>query len=270
MKSFRLCAAAALFLAAFSQASFAYTAPAYTEPLAESPRTMLIVGNSYSYFNCGVQGVLRGLMKSAGMKPLPKTRLLTISSGKLSYHDMAQYLSPHEGDPYAKTENGKLVAPMFAAVILQGNSQAITGGEKAFAIFRKYAVAHARTVREAGSVPMIVMTWPREGREGDIDRIADATIRVANEAKAEVIPVALAWTKVLKEYPEIRLYMPDHSHPSMAGTYLYASVLYSVLFRRSPEGLGYAGECEKPLKPEAAAALQKAAWETVSAFYGLK
>lgn len=267
MKAFRLAAAALLAAAVMAPAAAEYAAPEQTAPLAKSPSRALLVGNSYSYFNCGVQGALRGLMKSAGMKPVMKTRLLTISSGKLSYHDMAHYLSPHEGDPYAKVEDGRLAEPMFDIVILQGNSQAITGGGKAFALFRKYALAHSETIRKAGSVPMIVMTWPREGKEGDIDRIADATVRVANEAKAEVVPVALAWTKILREHPEIRLYMPDHSHPSMAGTYLYASVLYSVIFRRSPEGIGYLGECEKPLDPKAAAALQKAAWETVRSFY---
>ena len=57
------------------------------------------------------------------------------------------------------------------------------------------------------------------------------------------------------------MYMPDKSHPSMAGTYLYGAVLYASLFGRTPEAIPYLGECEKPLPEETAAFLRGVALE---------
>ena len=93
-----------------------------TAPLAKSPKVALLVGNSYSFYNCGVHTYLRGLMKAGTPKENMKPRLLTISSGSLSFHDMKLYLSPHEQDPYAVVKDGKLEHPMFDVVPMQGHS----------------------------------------------------------------------------------------------------------------------------------------------------
>ena len=52
--------------------------------------------------------------------------------------------------------------------------------------------------------------------------------------------------------------------------YLYGAMLYGLLFQKSPEGMAYLGECEKPLKPEDAKFLQKLAWDVLTDFYGWK
>ena len=49
------------------------------------------------------------------------------------------------------------------------------------------------------------------------------------------------------------LFAEDREHPSAAGTYLAACVIYGALFRESPEGIPYAPE---GVSQEAAAALQ--------------
>ena len=46
------------------------------------------------------------------------------------------------------------------------------------------------------------------------------------------------------------MHQKDKSHPTAAGSYLYGAMLYGLLFQKSPEGMAYLGECEKPLKPE--------------------
>lgn len=96
-------------------------APKVTDIKNHSPKTGLIVGNSYSFYNCGVHGYLRGLTREN--KQDWKARIVTISSGRLSYHDVEQYMGPHEMDPYVKKdEKGNLINPMFDVVILQGMS----------------------------------------------------------------------------------------------------------------------------------------------------
>ncbi len=243
--------------------------PEITVPLASSPQVALLVGNSYSFYNCGVHTYLRGMMRAG--KPVEKmrTRLLTISSGALSFHDMSFYLQPHEQDPYADVKDGKLTKPMFDVVLLQGHSAAATSAKR-LPYFEKYAVAHAETIRQAGSTPLLVMTWPKQDKPEEIKKLADNTITVANKAKMMVVPVGLAFSEVRKTKPELVMYMPDKSHPSAAGSYLYGAVLYSVLFHRTPADIDYLGECEKPLDPQTAKFLREIAWKTVTDFYGWK
>ena len=123
--------------------------PEITAPLASSPKVALLIGNSYSFYNCGVLTSLRGMMRAGTPVEKMKTRLLTISSGALSFHDVAYYLQPHEQDPYAELKDGKLTKPMFDVVMLQGHSAAATSGKR-LPFFEKYAVAHAETIRNAG------------------------------------------------------------------------------------------------------------------------
>ena len=134
--------AAALFLAGSASALENTVKPEVTAPLAKSPKVALLVGNSYSFYNCGVHTYLRGLMKAGTPKENMKTRLLTISSGSLSFHDMKFYLSPHEQDPYAVVKDGKLEHPMFDIVMMQGHSAAATS-KKRLPFFEKYAKQHA-------------------------------------------------------------------------------------------------------------------------------
>lgn len=61
--------------------------------------------------------------------------------------------------------------------------------------------------------------------------------------------------------------MPDHSHPTAAGSYLAGAVIWSSLMHESPAGNAFLGACEKPLSPETARMLQETAWAVTKAFY---
>lgn len=134
--------------------------------------------------------------------------------------------------------------------------------------YRKWAGIHAKTIRDTGADPVFMMTWAREGKPEMTKQLADATIAVANEQKALVIPVGLAFAEVKREHPEITLIMPDKSHPTAAGSYLAGAVIWSSLMHESLEGNTFMGGCEKPLQPEVAEKLQRAAWTVVKTFYG--
>lgn len=265
LRTLGLLAAAGLFFSSQTSALENTVHPEYTAPLKKSPQVALLIGNSYSFYNCGVHTYLRGMMKAGTPVEKMKTRLLTISSGSLSFHDIDFYLAPHEQDPYAKVKDGKLTKPMFDIVLLQENSAGATS-EKRLPYFEKYAVAQADAIRKAGSTPFLIMTWARKDKPADIQRLADNTIRIANKAQMRVVPVGLAFAEAIRQRPDLELYMPDKSHPSAAGSYLYGAVLYATIFHRTPEPIDYLGECEKPLDPETAAFLRKIAQETVTAF----
>ena len=229
MKQIAAGLAAALFLAGSASALENTVKPEVTAPLAKSPKVALLVGNSYSFYKF--------------------------------------YLSPHEQDPYAVVKDGKLEHPMFDVVLMQGHSAAATS-KKRLPFFEKYAKAHADTIREAGSTPLLIMTWPKKDKPEEITKLADNTIRIANEARMMTVPVGLAFMEAIKAKPDLEMYMPDKSHPSAAGSYLYGAVLYSTLFHRTPADINYLGECEKPLSPETAKFLRDVAWSTVTEFFG--
>ena len=90
---------------------------------------------------------------------------------------------------------------------------------------------------------------------------------IANELKATVAPVGVAWKKALIDDPSLVLHQPDKSHPNPTGSYLAACVFYATLFDKSPVGLP--GELRKGnqvlvrIAPDEAATLQKIAWQTV-------
>ena len=243
--------------------TFARLNPVNRDPLP-NPTTGLYVGNSYSFYNCGVHGYVRGLTRAANRTW--KARLQTISSGMLSWHNVEDYLLPHEMDTYVVKGTDK----MFDVVFLQGMSSEPIAAKRV-PTFRKYLAKHVETIRSKGSVPVVVVTWAKADKmDKDTRRLADSIIEEANRNNAIALPVGLAFAESLKERPDLVLHQADKSHPTAAGSYLYGALIYSLLFKASPEGLDFLGECEKPLRPEDAAYLQKLAWRVATEFYGWK
>ena len=58
--------------------------------------------------------------------------------------------------------------------------------------------------------------------------------------------------------------MPDKRHPSLAGTYLAACVVFASLTGKSPVGNSYVAGIDPPT----AKFLQEVAWATVQEYYG--
>ena len=234
--------------------------PKVTQLTVQNPKTGLIVGNSYSFYNCGVHSYLREFTRESQTEW--KARILTMSSARLSYHNVKDYLTPNKAmDPYAKS------SPMFDVVILQAQSSEPID-EKRKKNFQKYVKEHVQSVKAAGSVPVLVSTWSKQNRPQDTRALADETTKAANENNTLVIPVGLAFAESLRLRPDLAMHQADKSHPTAAGSYLYAAMLYSVLFRKSPEGYKTLGVCEKPLAEKDAKHLQAVAWKTVKEFYG--
>lgn len=184
----------------------------------------------------------------------------------LSWHNVEDYLSAHEMDTYVVKDTDK----MFDVVFLQGMSSEPIAAKRV-PTFRKYLAKHVETIRSKGSVPVVVVTWAKADKmDKDTRRLADSIIEEANRNNAIALPVGLAFAESLKERPDLVLHQADKSHPTAAGSYLYGALIYSLLFKASPEGLDFLGECEKPLRPEDAAYLQKLAWRVATEFYGWK
>ena len=57
---------------------------------------------------------------------------------------------------------------------------------------------------------------------------------LADTMQGEVSPVGAVWHYLRTYHPNIELYQPDESHPSVAGTYAAALTFYTVFFRKNP------------------------------------
>ena len=108
-----------------------------------------------------------------------------------------------------------------------------------------------------------MMTWPYKDEPKMIEALSNEYIKAANENKILVIPVGLAFAKANEKFSKINLYTSDNRHPSKAGTYLGACVIFSALYKKSPENNPY----HFGLEPEIAKNLQKLAWEVTEKFY---
>ena len=211
MKKLALALLASLALSTGAQALETGVAPKVTELGVSNPTTGLYVGNSYSFYNCGVHGYVRGLTRAANRTW--KARLQTISSGMLSWHNVEDYLLPHEMDTYVVKGTDK----MFDVVFLQGMSSEPIAAKRV-PTFRKYLAKHVETIRSKSSVPVVVVTWAKADKmDKDTRRLhishalAETIVRV--EAAQNII--------VLHTYAgmaqAVALEVDHLSHPSLLG-----------------------------------------------------
>ena len=273
LQTLGIAAAAGLAMSAAAAANFTVK-PKVTE-LGFTPKTVLLVGNSFMYYNCGVNAVLGGIAKSMGTRI--STTMATIGGAGLDWHDVKSYLRPNALRSYSTRNDGSntlvfhkhLDGKIFDAVVLQDNSQGPIHPElKKF--FEKYAAIHAKDIRATGAEPLFMMTWAYKGHPEMTRQLADATTTVANANNAMVVPVGLAFAKALAERPDIELIISDNRHPTPAGTYLEAAVLYAALMKQSPEGAAFDAVCSRPLPNDEAKFLQAIAWKTATEFFGWK
>ena len=275
MKFTKFFAAAAAFSMIGAAAAADYSVKPKVTELKAKPATVLLVGNSFMYYNCGVNGYLSGFAKAKGSK-LDST-MATIGGAGLDWHDVKSYLRPNGLRSYSTLNDGsnRLVfheykdGKIFDAVVLQDNSQGPVHPElKKF--FEKYAAIHAKDIRATGAEPLFMMTWAYKDRPEMTKALADATTSVANANNAMVVPVGLAFAKALKARPDLAMTVADNRHPTAAGSYLEGAVLFATLTQSSPEGAKFNGGCEKPLSDKDAQFLERVAWETVTEFFGWK
>lgn len=232
---------------------------------------VLFVGNSFSYYNNGIQNHVANLVRASGLwqKGHTRYRLKAISGGRLTEHLAGV-------EPLLQVEEKKA----WERVVLQGYSNAPVS-DKHHQAFKDGALALSKLVRQYKAEPIMFMTWAYKGDKDMVSGLAKAYIDEANRLGALVVPVGLAFENSLSAYPDIELYIPDVGgfteqgkveyketlkHPSLAGTYLAACTFFAALYNRSPEGLPYLAD----LSPEVATRMQTIAWKTYTEFYSIK
>lgn len=62
---------------------------------------------------------------------------------------------------------------------------------------------------------------------------------MADRNDAMLAPVAAVWRSVRTTKPTLELYVPDESHPSVAGTYVAACSFYATIFQNNPSTVSF-------------------------------
>ena len=92
-------------------------------------------------------------------------------------------------------------------------------------------------IRASGAQTVLYLTWARRHAPETQALITRAYREIGAELGAAVAPVGEAWERVLQTPGHPDLYDADGSHPSLAGSYLAACVLFATLYGENPVGI---------------------------------
>jgi hypothetical protein len=223
------------------------TFDAATPPSA--PARVLFIGNSFTYFNGGLEKLVRRLRESVDGAPRFETEAEVQGGASLQ-------VMWESTDARDRIENGN-----YDIVVLQEDIP-----ETNVDSFHRHARLFNTAIRNSGARPVLFMAWAYD-RLGWISmaEIAQAHRTIAAELAIDVAPVGLAWQRSDQQDPTLDMYGNDDEHPSIHGSYLAACVIYGTIFSESPVGLSYRPSRGAGVSEDEAAFLQQVAWDEIQA-----
>lgn len=194
---------------------------------------MLFIGDSYTYVN-NLPAMFTALAKAGQER---------VEAGKEA--KAGETLAEHVASPLTAPA---LHAEKWNAVVLQEQSQIPSVERDRQTEMYPAACQLVSMIRGVGAQPMFFVTparrygWPAMGLDSYASMqsaIDEGYSVIARELRAVIAPVGYAWAALVRNHDGSRLWQSDGSHPTVAGTYLAASVFYASIFEKSPEGLRY-------------------------------
>lgn len=182
-------------------------------------RRVLFVGNSYLYTQ-NIPGIVQALADSAGGDQLA----IRLVAGA----DVA--LIDHWNSGVTRAE---ILNEEWEWVVLQ---QGPSSTDLNRDTLRLATQLFAGEITAIGARPVLFSAWPAIDRRDDFPRAIESYTLAANDVGGILAPVASAWLAAWARDPDAPLYA-DALHPSIAGAYLSALVVYARLLNKSPLGL---------------------------------
>jgi lysophospholipase L1-like esterase len=184
------------------------------------PLRVVFIGNSLTAWN-DLPNLFASLAHAGGHER-PVTR--TIAVGGFSLEDHWK-----QGDAQRI-----LTTSRWDVVVLQQGPSALDESRRLLVDYtRRFAeLAHA-----AGATPALYMVWPSTSRASDFAGVSTSYGAAARAVDGRLLPAGTAWRKVLREHRDIALYADDGLHPTFAGSYLAALVIYRELYDSPVAGL---------------------------------
>ena len=182
-------------------------------------RRVLFIGNSLTYVN-DLPGIVQTLADSAGGE-----RLVV---AEVTGPDMALVDHWDTGDAQREIARG------WDVVVLQQGPSSVEINRDSL---RMFAARFATEIARVGGRPALYSVWPTESRRQDFARAIESYELAAADVNGLLFPVAEAWLEAWERDATIELYSSDGLHPSVAGSYLAALVMYARLLGATPVGL---------------------------------
>lgn len=180
---------------------------------------VLFIGNSFTFYNGGIDADLHGLA--------PRT---TVGSATKGGYSLTQHLA--DPDTMGTLKLG------WSFVVLQDQSQNPVYN---YGDYLTSATTFTTQIRSQQAIPMLLMTWARPDSKGvTTEAVRSATVRAGQRLGLTVIPAGVAFADSLSASPGVALNQYD-GHPSREGTYLAACTVYATIFGLSPVGNSYTG-----------------------------
>jgi len=180
---------------------------------------VLFVGNSLTYWN--------------DMPRMLDALLETVPDGTYRVHVVAFGETGLEDHWAEGTARRRIAEGEMEVVALQQGPSATEGRPSLL----EYSGRFAEEIRAQGGVPALYMVWPSVQRLFDAEGVSDAYRAAALLVNGGLFPAGDAWRLARERGIGIDLYGDDGFHPSPAGSYLAALVMFEQLTGRSPVGL---------------------------------
>jgi len=216
--------------------------------LAEGPSSLavLFLGNSLTYSN-DMPAIFEALLSAADVEATVKT-----------------VAHPNYGleDHWGSDKVRRILDQGGWDVVVMQQGPSATEGRPSLL---EYSQRFSELIRSRGARPALFMVWPAKSRSFDFDGVCDSYRAAAELVEGTLLPVGEAWREAWKVDPHLLLYGPDGFHPSLAGSYLAALVIFQRLTGRDPRGLperlelGSRRSPDLILPPEVVELLQEAA-----------
>lgn len=212
----------------------------------QDARRVLLVGNSHTYYNGGVDVHLQQMINEAHADWNVVVQARTAGGYTLEnhYNDQATLNAISSGD--------------WDLVILQEQSSRPMNDPQ---LFFQYCEALDSLITASGARTGFYMTWEWRNNPEMYVPIRDAYTYIGAYLGGMVAPAGVAFHNCMASDPAIDLYAPDNYHPSLAGTYLAACTMLASNWNIDPTGIAY---CPETLDPTLAATLRQIARNTVS------
>lgn len=220
-------------------------------------RPVLFVGNSLTYYN-DLPLIVEALADSVpGLTPAQR-----LSTAMAAYPDYALFDHWADGNAVRAIDGSK-----WNVVVLQQGSSAL---DESRVLLRDWTKKFDEKIRAAGGRTAMYAVWPNASRQFDFDRVNESYTLAANDVSGMLFPVGEAWRAAWRRDANLALYSSDGLHPTVAGSYIGALVITSMLLERSPVGmparLALRNGAVMTIAPAQAAVLQQAAAEAIEKF----
>ena len=185
-------------------------------PSGERPLRLLFVGNSLTYAN-DLPSLVQQVAVAAG-HPAPTVKM--VAAGGYSLED-------HWADGAARAALDK---GGWDVVVLQQGPSALPESRRNLV---EWTGRFDEAIRHVGGRTALYMVWPEGYRPAALRDVALSYATAAASVDGLLLPVGEAWRAAWQRDACLPLYGPDNFHPSLAGSWLAALVIYAQVYGAS-------------------------------------